>query len=198
MRLRPRFRGAGVTLVNHPVEPATAYRVNLTVSGNVTLIGMVNAPGYPKQRFDFLPGAILEEKPQVLSGVFTTRAADRSFDDHRGSGTLFFDRIRIGVPRSIGNVLRLRPDRLGGWYFKGEPVRLLVKGSVPSNLESVEARVENDRGRTVGSFRCSAATMRKEGMLWTPPEPGFHRIYLTALFADGTKQSVREDYKDGI
>ena len=70
-------RGAGVTLVNHPVEPATAYRVNLTVSGNVTLIGMVNAPGYPKQRFDFLPGAILEEKPQVLSGVFTTPAGCR-------------------------------------------------------------------------------------------------------------------------
>ena len=243
---------------------------------------MVNAPGYPKQRFDFLPGAILEEKPQVLSGVFTTPAgcrkvaivlfvwnqkggfeirsmelvrqekspvlkltqgkasgklpagwefvnydgntdslrgglvgspagmehalavpavsngtagwhvdwhvltpgrpvvvkgavrrsadyrnnrpvvflslADRSkktvltrqiplpelsenFSEFgmllptseipasaayyritlassgkRGSGTLFFDRIRIGVPRSIGNVLRLRPDRLGGWF----------------------------------------------------------------------------------
>lgn len=385
-------RGAGVTLVNHPVEPATAYRVNLTVSGSVTLIGMVNAPGYPKQRFDFLPGAILEEKPQILSGVFTTPAgcrrvtivlfvwnqkggfeirsmelvkqekspvlklsqgkfsgrlpddetltemfseefrwgkfvngirtrvepagwefvnydgnhdvprgglvgtpagtehalavpavshgtagwhadwhvltpgrpvvvkgavrrsadyrnnrpvaflslADRSkktvlarqiplpelsekFSEFgmllpvseipasaayyritlassgkQGTGTLFFDRIRIGVPRSIGNVLRLRPDQLGGWYFKGEPVRLLAKGSIPSNLVTVEGRVEDSRGRTVDSFRCSAAVLRKEGLRWMPAEPGFYRIYLAALFADGTKHTVREDYKDGI
>ncbi len=116
---------------------------------------------------------------------------------NNGAGKVFYDKINVGVPKALGNILQLRANELGNWYFKGEAVKITAKGELPADLTKLSAEVFDSNGQKVAEISVDRQTLATDGLVWQPTAPGYYEIKFTAETAKG-KQQVVEDYKEGI
>jgi len=137
-----------------------------------------------------VPAKEIPAKAVYYSVTLASRGAN-------GAGKVFFDKISIGVPKALGNIIQLRANELGNWYFKGEAVKITAKGEIPADLTKLTAEVLDSNGQKVAEISVDRATLAADGLVWQPAGPGYYQIKFTAETAK-KKEQIVEDYKEGI
>ena len=109
---------------------------------------------------------------------------------------IYFDNFRMTVDElaSTDGLSKIKADKFGAWYQKGERVTYIFEDKVLLPFEKIKGTVYDIDGNVVFSKEMLSCAVLDSGFGFTPDDVGYYEIEFYGIDANGAQTLIKDSY----